>query len=200
MFMLWYVCIDSKYLASTTSSSTRTNANVLSWLLNIVTRHLRISRGGHLLLYGNRKGCQLAEHIATKVEVIPQMLSTLKKEKPIWSMNPGANFETSMVASMAILVALVNRQIRQGFYKLGRFVVRPFMSNFISIFISLAIKTWPNTWRKIWKRLCFDSEHKFGTTIFMFLWGLTFSVWFEDSLNSFECRTWELNMRNISRI
>ena len=43
---------------------------------------------------GNSKGYEVAEHIATKVEVNPRMLSTLKNAKTILSMNPGANFET----------------------------------------------------------------------------------------------------------
>ena len=42
-----------------------------------------MSRGGGLLLDGNPKGYEVAEHIATKVEVNPRMLSTLKNEKSI---------------------------------------------------------------------------------------------------------------------
>ena len=34
-----------------------------------------------MLLDGNPKGCEVAEHIATKVELNPRMLSTLKKRK-----------------------------------------------------------------------------------------------------------------------
>ena len=56
-------------------------------------------------------------------------------------MNPGANFETSMVRSMGILVALVKRQIGQGYYKSGRFVRRQLMSTFITIIIRLVINT-----------------------------------------------------------
>ena len=49
--------------------------------------NLRISRGGRLIMDRNTKGCEVAEHIAKKVEVNPQMLSTLKNVKSIWSMN-----------------------------------------------------------------------------------------------------------------
>ena len=48
-----------------------------------VTRNFRMSRGGHLLLDGNTKGYEVADHTATKVEVNPQMLSTLKNAKSI---------------------------------------------------------------------------------------------------------------------
>ena len=45
------------------------NANFLYWFLNLVTRNLIISRGGCFLLDGNPKGCEVAEYIATKVEI-----------------------------------------------------------------------------------------------------------------------------------
>ena len=51
-----------------------------------------MSRGGRLLLDGNPKGYEVSEHIATKVEVNPRMLSTLKNAKSISSMNPGGKF------------------------------------------------------------------------------------------------------------
>ena len=37
-----------------------------------------MSRGGFFLMGGNPKGCEVAENIATKVEVNPRILSTLK--------------------------------------------------------------------------------------------------------------------------
>ena len=40
-----------------------------------------MSRGGRLLLDGNPNGYEVAEHIFTKVEVNPRMISTLKNEK-----------------------------------------------------------------------------------------------------------------------
>ena len=52
------------------------NDTFLSWFLNVVTRNFRMSRGGRLHLDGNKKGYELAEHISTKVEVNPRMLST----------------------------------------------------------------------------------------------------------------------------
>ena len=39
-----------------------------------------VSRVGRLLLDGNPKGYDVAEHIATKVEVNPQIISTLKNK------------------------------------------------------------------------------------------------------------------------
>ena len=78
MFMLWHVFINSDDLASAPSSSTLMNATFLSRFLNVVIRNLRMSRGGRLLLDGNPKGYEVAEHIATVVEVNPRMLSTLK--------------------------------------------------------------------------------------------------------------------------
>ena len=42
------------------------------------------------------------------------MLSTLKNAKSVWIVNPGGDFETSVVGSLGILVALVKRQIDQG--------------------------------------------------------------------------------------
>ena len=43
----------------------------------------RMSRGGSLLLSGNPKWYEVAEHIATKIEVNPRILSTLKNAKSI---------------------------------------------------------------------------------------------------------------------
>ena len=48
-----------------------------------MTIKFRISRGGCLLLDGEPNVYESAEHISTKVEVNPQMISTLKKEKCI---------------------------------------------------------------------------------------------------------------------
>ena len=53
MFMLWYVLTNSEDIVSSPYSSTRMNANFLSWLINIVTSTLRISRSGFLIPYGN---------------------------------------------------------------------------------------------------------------------------------------------------
>ena len=57
------------------------DVNFLSWFLNVVTKTFRMSRGGSFLMGINPKGCEVAEHIATKVEVNPRMLSTLKSTK-----------------------------------------------------------------------------------------------------------------------
>ena len=83
MFMLWHVLINSDDLSSAPSSSTLMNANFLSRFLNAVTIYFRMSKGGLLLLGGSSNGYEVAEHIAKKIEVNPQMLSTVKKEKYI---------------------------------------------------------------------------------------------------------------------
>ena len=143
MFVLWNVFINSEDLASVPYSSTLINATFLSCFLYVVTRNFRMSRYGRLLLYGNPKGYEVADHISTKVEVNPQMLSTLKNAKYIWSMNPGANFVTSVVRTLVICVALVKRQIWQGSSNSGRFSGRPSVSPFLAICFSLVIETWP---------------------------------------------------------
>ena len=50
-----------------------------------MTRNFRMSRGRLLILDGNPKGYEVAEHVATKVEVNPWMLSTLKMQNPFES-------------------------------------------------------------------------------------------------------------------
>ena len=45
-------------------------------------------RGGRLLLDGNPKVYEVAEHIFTKVEVNPRMFSTMKKRKNHWKHEP----------------------------------------------------------------------------------------------------------------
>ena len=157
MFMLWRVFITFEDLVSDPSSSTLTNATLLYWFINVVARHFRMSRGGSLLLDGNPKWYEVEDHIATKVEVNPRMLSTLKNAKPIWSMNPGVNFETSVVGPLVILVALVKRQIGQGSYNSGRFSGRPSMSPFLAIRFILVIETWPKHWWISWERVFFKS-------------------------------------------
>ena len=78
--MLFHVFTNSEDLAIDPSSSTHMNATFLSLLLNIVTINFRMSRGGRLLMDGNPKEYEVAEHMATKFEVNPRMLLTLKKE------------------------------------------------------------------------------------------------------------------------
>ena len=125
MFMLFHVLINSEYLASDPSSSTHMNENFLYWFLNVVTRHFSILRVECLLLDGNPKGYEVSEHIATKVEVNTQIISTLKNKKSIWSMNPGGNSETSMVGPLGILFVLVKRKIGKVSSKSGSFFVDP---------------------------------------------------------------------------
>ena len=83
MFMLWHVLKNSVDMASAPSSSTLMNATFLSLFLNVVTRNFRISRGGRLLLDGNQKGYEVAEHIVKNVDVNTQIPSTLKNTESI---------------------------------------------------------------------------------------------------------------------
>ena len=74
--------MNSEYISSNPYPSTWINTTFLSWFLNLVTKYFRISRGGRLIMGGNPKGYEVAEYIATKVEVNPRMLSTLKTQNP----------------------------------------------------------------------------------------------------------------------
>ena len=134
--MLWHVFKKSKYFSSSTYSSTQTNETFLSWFLNVLTRIFGMSRGAYFLMYGNPKRCEVAEHISTKFEVNTWMLSTLKNEKFIWDMNPGGDFETSMVEPLVTSVTLSKRQIGKGYSKSGIFYGRPFISTFFPIVLS----------------------------------------------------------------
>ena len=69
MFMLWHVLINSEDLDIAPSSSTLMNATFLFQFLNVVTRNFRMSRGGRLTLDRNPKGYEVADHIATKLEL-----------------------------------------------------------------------------------------------------------------------------------
>ena len=137
--MLWHVLMNPEDLTSDPYSITHMNKTFLSWLLNIATKEFRISRGGHLPLYVNPKGYEVAEHIVTKTEVNTRILTTFKNEKSIWSINPGEMFETSMFVPLRILVDLVKRQVYQGSYKSGKFVVIPSTSPCIVICFILAV-------------------------------------------------------------
>ena len=89
----------------------------------------------------NPKGYELTEHIATKVDVNARMRSASKKEKYIWIMNTGKFFDSSMVVTMGILVALVNRKIGKASSISGIFADRPYMILFIYIFKILISET-----------------------------------------------------------
>ena len=81
--MLWHVFMNPEDLDSDQSSSNIMNAYFLSWFFNVVTIHIRMLRGQRLLLDGNPKGYEVAEHIVKKVEINPHMVSILKNEKYI---------------------------------------------------------------------------------------------------------------------
>ena len=74
--------MNSEEIHSALYSSTQVNENFLFWFLNLVTRNFSMSRGGRLLLGVNPKGCEVAEYIATKIELNPWMLSTFKTQNP----------------------------------------------------------------------------------------------------------------------
>ena len=59
------------------------------------------------------------------------MISTLKNEKYIWSMNPRETLEGSIVVPLGILFALVKRKIWQGSSKSGRFLGDPLLVPFL---------------------------------------------------------------------
>ena len=65
----------------------------------------------------------------------------IEKKKSIRIMNPGENFETSVVGPLRILAALVKIQIGQGSSNSGRFSGRPSMSPFLAIRFNLVIET-----------------------------------------------------------
>ena len=162
MFMLWRVLINSEDLARDPYSSNRINITFLSLFINVVTINLRISRGGRLLMDGNRKLYEKSEHIAKKVGVNSRMLSTSKNAKFIWSMNSEEKIEASVVGPLVILIALVKRQIGQSYSKLGIFSGRPSMSPFLAIRFFMVIETWPKFWWIIWEILCFESAQTVG--------------------------------------
>ena len=154
MFMLLNVFINSEDISSAPCLSTRMNAILLSWFLNVVRRNLGMSWVGSLILGVNTIGYEVAEHIAKKIEVNPQMISALKNAKSIWSMKPGAIFKTSVVVPLGILVALFKRKIDQVYSDSVRFSGRPSMFHLLVIRFSLAIEPWPKRWWVSWER-CF---------------------------------------------
>ena len=172
----WHVLINYEDLDSAPYSSTLMNATFLSWFINVVTRNFRVIRGGHWLLDGDPKGYEVAEHIAKRVEVNIRMISTLKNEKSIWSMNAGGNFETSVVVLLGILVALVKRQIGQGSSDSERFSGRPSMSSSLDIFFSWVMERWTKRWWISCERVCFESPQIVGTTKFLSMWGLILKI------------------------
>ena len=52
--------------------------DLLSWLLNVVTSHYKISMHGILVIEVKTNRYDVAEHITTKVEVNTQIFSKLK--------------------------------------------------------------------------------------------------------------------------
>ena len=171
------------------------NATFLYWFLNVLTSNLRVSRGGLLIIDGNPKGYEVSEHIDTKFEVNPRMLSTLKKAKSIWSMKPEANFETSVVGLLVILVALSKRQIWQGYSKSGRFSGRPSMSHFLVICFSLVIETLPKRWWIIWEIVLLKVHRQLGKQYSCIFEGWIWQFLFEDSKYCLES-TRVISMKN----
>ena len=56
-------------------------------------------------------------------------------------MNPGANFETSILGPLVILVDLLKIYIGQGSSKSGKFVIRPFISPLFNITNGIVVDT-----------------------------------------------------------
>ena len=56
-------------------------------------------------------------------------------------MNPGGDFETSVVVNLVILVTLVKRKIGKDYYKSGILAGRPSISPFLSIIFGMIINT-----------------------------------------------------------
>ena len=166
------------------------NATFLSWFLNVATRNFRMSRGGHIILDVYSKGCEAAEHVATKVEVNPRMISTLKNSTSIWRMNPRGNFDKLMVVPLVILVALVKRQRGQGYSKSGVFVGRPSMSPFLDICFRLAIETWPKRLLIIWEKLFSMGHIQLEQHYSCFFEGWLWNFHFEDSLKMLSVVGW----------
>ena len=92
------------------------NAYFLSWFFNVVTIHIRMLRGRRLLLDGNRKGYEVAEHIVKKVEINPHMLSILKNEKYILSMTSAVNFLDISDRVSESFICLGHAKDREGIF------------------------------------------------------------------------------------
>ena len=58
-------------------------------------------------------------------------------------MNPGANFETSILGPLVILVDLFMIYIGQGSSKSGKFVIRPLISPLFNITHNMVVDTRP---------------------------------------------------------
>ena len=80
-------------------------------------------------------------------------------------MNPGENFETSVVGPLGVLVSLFKRKIGQGSSNSGRFSGRPSMSPFLAIRFSQVIETWPKRWWISWERVFWKSTEIWDNNI-----------------------------------
>ena len=108
--------------------------------MNPVTIHLKIPRGGRLILDGNPTGYEVAEHTATKVEVNPWITSTPKKKIHL-KHESREGFETSVVGPLGVLVALVKRQTGHVSSKSGGGFWETLDGTFFAIRFSLLIDT-----------------------------------------------------------
>ena len=186
MFMLWHVFMNSEDLYSDPYSSTMMSENFLAWFLNVVTRNLSMSRGVRLPPDVNPKGCEYAEHIATKVEVNPHMLSTLKNKKFHLKHKTRGKFWDINGWTSGYFSCLGKEKNSKGIFQVREIFCDTPHESLSYHFFSLTIETVPNIWLII-REICFLIGHRqLGPQHSCF-----FEVWlwlflFEDSLNYFE--------------
>ena len=100
------------------------------------------------------------------------MVLILKKAKSIWNINLGENFETSIVGPLVILVALVRRQIGQGYSNSGNLVGRPSINTLFPLSLSNGIETWQKYEWQSYAIVCFKIQYMVGITISLLWMGL----------------------------
>ena len=133
--MLLNVIINSEYISSAPSSSTQINATFLSWFLNVFKGSLIMLIFRRFPMDVKLKGYEASDHISTNVKVYPLILSTLKNEKCVWSMNPEGNVETSMFRPLVILYEFLNMQKREVIPSQLDMLVDPSWVPFSSFFL-----------------------------------------------------------------
>ena len=127
MRIMWQVWINLEDPASTPYSSKLIEVTLLFLFLNALASNFKTSRGGLLIIDRKQSAYGVVEHISTKVEATPQILSSLKNETSIWIIKPGVNFDISMVITMGVYVALGKIHIGQCSSKSGNIVEIPFL-------------------------------------------------------------------------
>ena len=139
--------------------------NIIIMITQCSEINFRISRCGCLLLYINPKGYEVAEHKATKVELNPRMILTLKNEKSIWSMNTGAKFWDISGFTCGNFSYLGQEKNRAGLFQVSDICCETLHESFYCQFFGLSIETLSKFWLISWERFIFDGSHKVGITI-----------------------------------